>query len=156
MSPRTAVERAKERGRVEVQMTSMIDVVFLLLVFFVWTASFQIVEQILPSQMSSQMGDAPADLSDPPPEMDFERVVIRIAWDGDSPSWKLNDGPIESVQQLRDRLTVLAGIKVDTPVILHPDQVVPLGYVIEAYDVSKLSGFEKVSFAVNPQNGQIP
>ena len=135
-------------------MTPMIDVVFLLLVFFVWTASFQIVEQILPSEMSAQMGEAPSDLNDPPPEMDFEPIVIRIDWDGANPSWKLNDGGIESVQQLGERLKVLAGIKTDAPVILHPEQVVPLGYVIEAYDVSKLSGFNKVSFAVNPQSGQ--
>ena len=34
-------------------MTPMIDVVFLLLVFFVWTASFTIVEHILDSEMSA-------------------------------------------------------------------------------------------------------
>ena len=37
-------------------MTPMIDVVFLLLVFFVWTASFQIIEHVLPSKMSAQLG----------------------------------------------------------------------------------------------------
>ena len=35
-------------------MTPMIDVVFLLLVFFVWTASFQIIEHVLPSKRSEQ------------------------------------------------------------------------------------------------------
>ena len=36
-------------------------------------------------------------------------------------------------------------------VILHPDPIVPLGFVIEAYDAAKASGFEQVSFAVNPR-----
>ena len=41
---------------IDAAMTPMIDVVFLLLVFFVWTASFQIIEQALPSQLVSQTG----------------------------------------------------------------------------------------------------
>ena len=44
----------------------------------------------------------------------------------------------------------IADVKIDAPIILHPDSEVPLGYVIEAYDVSKQVGFQKVSFAVNP------
>ena len=60
-------------------MTPMIDVVFLLLVFFVWTASFQIVEQILPSEMSAQFGSDSSDQVDPPPPKDFEDVVVKIA-----------------------------------------------------------------------------
>ncbi len=66
-------------------MTPMIDVVFLLLVFFVWTASFQIVEYILPSDMSVQIGSEQAENMEPPPEKDFEDVVVRIGWDGTLP-----------------------------------------------------------------------
>ena len=36
------------RDSLEIKMTPMIDVVFLLLIFFVWTASFQVVEYLLP------------------------------------------------------------------------------------------------------------
>ena len=36
-------------------MTPMIDVVFLLLVFFVWTASFQLVEKVMRSELSTEM-----------------------------------------------------------------------------------------------------
>ena len=50
----------ERRGDVDVKMTPMIDVVFLLLVFFIWTASFQIVEQVLPSSVSAQRGTDPA------------------------------------------------------------------------------------------------
>ena len=129
-------------------MTPMIDVVFLLLIFFVWTASFQIVEQILPSQMSSQLGDKPAELTEPPPEADFDNVVIKIGWNGTEPSWQLNEQDLASVDQLQENLTAISALKPDAPVILDPAGTVPLGYVIEAFDLSKLSGFEKVSFAV--------
>ena len=37
-------------------MTPMIDVVFLLLVFFVWTASFTVIEQTLRSDMTAEVG----------------------------------------------------------------------------------------------------
>ena len=134
-------------------MTPMIDVVFLLLVFFVWTASFQIIEQILPSEMSAQMGNEPSELSEPPPEADFEQVVVKIGWDGTQPSWKLNDSEIANLKLLREQLTLISNIKSDAPVILDPAKVVPLGHVIEVYDISKLSGFTRVSFAVSPERG---
>ena len=41
----------RTRGDLEISMTPMIDVVFLLLVFFVWTASFQVVENMLPTSL---------------------------------------------------------------------------------------------------------
>jgi biopolymer transport protein ExbD len=127
-------------------------VVFLLLVFFVWTASFQTVEQILPSQMSSQLGNQPTDPIDPPPEADFENLVIRIHWDGQQPEWEINDQPVADLAELKNRLTAVSQIKADAPLILHPDRNVPLGIVIEAYDVAKQSGFDKLSFAVNPSS----
>lgn len=132
-------------------MTPMIDVVFLLLVFFVWTASFQIVEQILPSKMTAQLGSEPVENIDPPPQDDFNDVVIRIGWDGQTPSWKINDQALESLAAVQGQLEVIVDIQADALVILHPDPIVPLGVVIEAYDVAKVAGFEKVSFAVNPQ-----
>jgi len=132
-------------------MTPMIDVVFLLLVFFVWTSSFQIVEQVLPSELSAQMGSDPVEIDQPPPEKDFDDVVVRIGWNGEQPNWKINDQEVESIAQMRERLSAIAGIKTDAPVILHPDGIVPLGFVIEVYDVAKLAGFDAVSFAVNPE-----
>ena len=48
----------RDQGALEIKMTPMIDVVFLLLVFFVWTASFHAVEYLLPSSLSQQLGNA--------------------------------------------------------------------------------------------------
>jgi biopolymer transport protein ExbD len=132
-------------------MTPMIDVVFLLLVFFVWTASFQIIEKILPSQMSAQMGSAAVEQAAPPPELDFDNIVVRIDYDGSAPTWTINGEPVASLEDVQAHLTAVAGVKRDAPLILHPEAVVPLEYVIEAYDVAKIVGFQKVSFAVNPE-----
>lgn len=133
-------------------MTPMIDVVFLLLVFFVWTASFQIVEQILPTQMSSQLGSEPAEIQEPVPEDDFEDIVIRIGWDNGAVNWAINDQPVGSLAEVETSLRAVAGVKQDAPVILHPDGGVPVGDVIDVYDLAKLTGFAEISFAVNPAN----
>ena len=72
-------------------MTPMIDVVFLLLVFFVWTASFQLVEKVMRSELSTEMGTDPVEQVDPQPEQDFENIIVHIGYNGQSPTWKIND-----------------------------------------------------------------
>jgi biopolymer transport protein ExbD len=132
-------------------MTPMIDVVFLLLVFFVWTASFQIVEQILPTTMSAQLGSEQSDVQPPPEPQDFEDVVVKIGWDGQAVNWSINAQPLDSLKAVGAQLTTISQIQTEATVILHPQKIVPLGHVIEVYDVAKGVGFEKVSFAVNSQ-----
>lgn len=145
--------RSRKEADVDAAMTPMIDVVFLLLVFFVWTASFQIIEYILPTQVSAEMGQDAADPVDPPPPSDFENIVIRIGWDGAAPNYTMNNQPIDGVQEMGQRLAAVAAIENQAVVILHPQSSVPLGFVIEAYDAAKLAGFPKIAFAVNPQRG---
>ena len=41
-----------EHGRLDVKMTPMIDVIFLLLIFFVCTARFRASEEVLPTSLS--------------------------------------------------------------------------------------------------------
>lgn len=130
-------------------MTPMIDVVFLLLIFFVWTAGTQIVEYILPSQMKVQAGNRESEITEPLPEQDFDNVVIRVRWDGTLPDWTINEQGMESIEDVRNTLSTLASVNIDAPIIVHPDENVPIGYVIEIYDQAKLSGFVKVSFALN-------
>jgi biopolymer transport protein ExbD len=137
-------------GELDVKMTPMIDVVFLLLIFFLWTASFQIVEQILPSRVSAASGTQTATTNDPPPpEEDFDDVVIRILWTDGQPAWRVNDQPVGSLQEVRGMLRAIARIRSDAPVILHPDGLVPLGHVIELYDAARLEGFREVQFAAS-------
>jgi biopolymer transport protein ExbD len=135
-------------------MTPMIDVVFQLLIFFVWTSSFAVIEQVLPSSLSAASGKQESVLEQPPPEADFDQVVIRISWDGQSPSFRINDAPVPSLAEIRASLQRLHGVKQDATVILHPDPNVPLEHVINCYDQAKLVRFEKVSFAVNPQKSK--
>ena len=61
-------------------MTPMIDVVFLLLVFFVWTASFHAVEYLPPSSLSQKQGTGQTvNVDEPPPEIEFEDIVVHVS-----------------------------------------------------------------------------
>lgn len=139
-------------GVMEINMTPMIDMVFLLIVYFVWTSGDLAQEMLLPSRISEQAGTSASPETDtPPPEADFDPVVVRVAWQNDAPQWRINDQPLASLDELRDVLTNLAEIKRDAPVILHPDSEVPLGSVIDVYDLSRVIGFEKIQFATAAQ-----
>ena len=142
----------RARTPLEIQMTPMIDVVFLLLVFFVWTAGFQIVEKVLPSRVTAESTDkkspgATPDDGTPPPEADFERIVVRVAWAADGPRWTINQEPIPTAAAVRAKLRRIGEITTDVPVVLHPDGDVPLHHVIDVYDSARRLGFTKVSMA---------
>ena len=137
----------RDQGALEIKMTPMIDVVFLLLVFFVWTASFHAVEYLLPSSLSQQLGNAEV-IDSPPPEAEFEDVIVRILWQDDPVVWQVNGQDVLSLDEVKQRLQLVAGIKIDAPVILHPDEEVPVGDVIDVYDISRIAGFDKIQFAI--------
>ena len=130
-------------------MTPMIDVVFLLLIFFVWTAGTQVTEYILHNHMSAMQGNEASTIDEPDPDDDFDSVILRLRFDGNLPDWTINEQPMMTLRQVSETLIRLARVKPDAPIIVHPDKNVPIGFVIEVYDTAKLSGFDKVSFTVN-------
>jgi biopolymer transport protein ExbD len=139
-----------QRKGVELQLTPMIDCVFLLMVYFIWSSSFAVVERSLPSRLSAASGGGSASATEPPPpEADFDDIIVRIEWTGSGPAWQVNGAPAESLAELRGTLASIARIKHDAPVILDPDSSVPLGDVIDVFDLSRLAGFEKVQFAAS-------
>ena len=58
----------------ELKMTPMIDVVFLLLVFFVWTTSFELPEFDLPGSLAELPMGAAEESSDKPPVEKFDEI----------------------------------------------------------------------------------
>jgi len=137
----------------ELKMTSLIDVVFLLLIFFVWTASFQMVEYVLPSQVSeaSQRGTAGNAEQPLTAAADFPELVVRVRWANGRPTWSVNDEPVPALLEVQHKLTRVFAINPEAPVIVHPDQEVPLGHVIDLYDLTRRIGFRKVQFAASQE-----
>ena len=133
--------------RPDVAMTPMIDVVFLLLIFFLWTASFQIVELQLPSKLSRLSGAGSSDNTDLQEE-DFETVVVRIRIQGTRLLWSVNDQPALNLQEVRARLKQVASIRVDLPVLVDPEETIPLGDVLDVYDSARQEGFTNIQFTI--------
>ena len=138
------------RSTLGVTMTPMIDVVFLLLVFFVWTASFQVVERSLPSSLLSAPGSGAVSQIDPE-QADFDRVVVRLGWQDGQPTWQINDQPAAGLAQVRELLVAIASIQASVPVVIDSGPEVPLGHVIDVYDVARLEGFGEVQFAASDE-----
>jgi biopolymer transport protein ExbD len=137
------------RGSIELQLTPMIDVVFLLLVFFLWTSSFDLPEFDLPSALA----EPPAGLSDatsqsPPPEA-FDELVITIRNLDSVVALALNGDDLADVSQLRERLSAIVDLGAQPPVIVDPDPTTDIGTVIEIYDLAREVGLDRVLFAAD-------
>lgn len=128
-------------------MTAMIDVVFLLLIFFVCTASFQAVELVLPSSLlvsSSAAVDVPIE----PPD-DLERIVVEVAGTAGAIRWNVNDQPCATRDELSDLLGAIAGVDAELPVVVDCADTVPLTEAIAVYDLARTLGLVKVQFAAD-------
>ena len=130
-------------------MTAMIDVVFLLLIFFVCTASFQAVEYVLPSSLLVS-SNAAVDVPIEPPE-ELERIVVEVLAKEGGTHWTVNDQPCSSRLQLQELLAAIAGIDRSLPVVVDCDDSVPLGEAIAVYDLARAVGLEKVQFAAEAE-----
>ena len=145
---------AKPPPALGASMTPLIDVVFLLLIFFVCTASFQPVETLLPSDLLiSGAGEWDLPLERPP---ELERVVIQASRDGGQAAWRVNKTPCADLGELRALLATVAQIDAALPVVIDPDRDVPLGAVIDGYDVARGAGFADIKFAASAAQGLGP
>jgi biopolymer transport protein ExbD len=138
-------------GELGINMTPMIDVVFLLLVFFVWNTNLKPLEFLLPGAVTQppaeKQGVGNTSVA-PKPEDDIPEVVVRIIWEG-APLWKVNETRIRSLKELQGTLSRIARASRDAPITLHPDPEVPLGDLIDSYDVVRGERFRKIRFATN-------
>ena len=132
----------------EVRMTPMIDVIFLLLIFFVCTASFRAVEQVLPTNLllpGAIGSEAPID----PEVADLDEIVVKILWADGRPRWRINEKDHDRLDDVGAVLASVARVKNDLPVILDVDGAVPLENVIDAYDLCRRIGLMKIQFAAS-------
>ncbi|MEI6524741.1 MAG: biopolymer transporter ExbD [Planctomycetota bacterium] len=133
------------RGRTSLDsmMTPMIDVVFLLLVFFLTTSSFQRLEKLLPSSVSarsdSTLGES-QDTPPSPPQEDIHDCVIKITRQGNQLEYQWNGLAVGSLQEIQDRLQGILKVRADVPIIVDPDDSILAGDALHVYDMVKRAG----------------
>lgn len=130
-------------------MTPMIDVVFLLLVFFVCASIGQKPEALLPAPLQDGATKSDVDVT-PLPENAWQtpRVHIRLTQPPAGFRIQLNDQPVAEAKELRTRLTTLALAAPDSQIILEVADDVSVQRFISVYDLCQSLQFESVSLAV--------
>jgi len=131
----------------DLPLTPMVDVIFLLLVFFVCTSSFNPLENILPMD-TSLPGSVAAEVVLPDP-IDLDVVLIKISFDR-SPHWQVEGNHCSSLQEVQGVLWAIRDLKDDIPVIIESAENVPMETVIDVYDVCRRVRLTRIQFAVLP------
>lgn len=150
---RVASSRSRDTERGDDSfMTPMIDVVFLLLIFFVCASIGQIPESLLPTPLSSGALEA-ADQVDVPKPLGEVWVKLRRIHGPEETVTRaeLNDQVYDDWAQLRGTLRELAAVAPEIPVILDIGQAVPVGDLVDIYDTCRAAGFDSVKFAASSQ-----
>ena len=131
-------------------MTPMIDVVFLLLIFFVCAASGQTIEDLLPTEMPPA-GSIQAPVAPPEEVIPKTKLWIYLSRTDDRTVIDLNDREYDNFDQLGAVLKEVAKLDAESPVILDIDDQVPVGDMIHVYDLCRAAGYQSISFAAEAE-----
>lgn len=128
----------REERPVDINLSPLIDVVFLLLIFFLVTAVFV--------QETGVEVDTPRALS----ARDADRMSLQLALTRDGRVVHAGrDVPMNSVRALvRQRMRAKP-----VPVLIHADAHARTGLLVELYDECKLGGAEQVLVSASPGEG---
>ena len=121
-------------------MASMIDVVFLLLIFFMCTSSFETLENDLPTQVP-QVGAKPS-----PDKADLEPVRISLSRVGATVVIKCGDESCGTFAGLTSKLKTLRALD-DVPVVIQGQPTVPFGEMVAALDACYQADLRQVAFS---------
>ncbi|MDO5580982.1 MAG: biopolymer transporter ExbD [Planctomycetia bacterium] len=149
-----SVYREKNKKSIDLNLTSMIDVIFLLLIFFIFTTNFDKIEKMLPADLSLPGAiDSPVRtvLADP---VKTENIHVRIVGAGEKTVWSVNRRICRSLPEIHNVLEQLAKIDPDIPVIIDPEKSVPIEKLIDVYDLCRKAGLMKIQFAASPRSAE--
>ncbi len=132
-------------------MTPMIDVVFLLLVFFVCASIGQRPDALLPAELSAGATEPEVDVVPPEdrePEHQEVRIGLRPGAVPGSVILQLNEQPVPNAAELRQRLIRLSEIDPLTRIILDVDDLATWQQFIAIYDLCQALDFQSISIGV--------
>ncbi len=127
---------------VEINLTPLIDVVFLLLIFFMVSSTFDRYSK-LKVQLPQANGQAQHTLGEP--------VVLTIDAKG---QYYINDRQLvnTSIETLKQALQKVAANKTDTALVLRADANTPHQAVVRAMDAASQTGLTRLSIATVESN----
>ena len=125
------------RNRVQLNLASMIDVVFLLLIFFLFSSIITPSEAQLAPNIQTQSAESASRSNDFAPQV----VVVEVV-DG-QPAYRIGSRVIKQRSEL---LTLLRDLPHELGVFVRVDDAVPVGFAVGAIQCCRDAGFEKVTY----------
>jgi biopolymer transport protein ExbD len=138
--------RSRRRTPPEINLTSLIDVVFLLLLFFMVSATFEKLGRL---QVELPQAQPNVEQEQPP-----ERLTVTVDADG---QFFVNDQELVNtdVETVKRAFVSVAGERRDLPLVISADGRAPHQSVVTVMDAASQLGFVRVSFAIK-RNGETP
>lgn len=137
--------RRKKRAPVEIGLIPMIDVLLVLLFFFMIATTFR-----HHTDLKINLPEASGE------EMDQAGKAINLFIDADGKyaisgeDGKARPLPEQTLQSLKDALAVFSADARQLPFIISADGKTPHQAVVSALDIASQLGFHHVTFAINP------
>lgn len=125
---------------VTIELTSLIDVIFMLVLFFLITTTFTTAPGFKVDLPKASVSDITRDRQD---------LTISISSDR---SVAINQKYVTE-NELKDRLYEEAQLNSSTLVIIQADQNVSHGKVVEVMDLAKQAGLSRLAIATEPKDG---
>lgn len=119
----------------EIDLTPMLDVVFIMLIFFIVTTSF-----VRESGLEINRPDAASASA-----QGSDALYIAVGPDGQV----VIDGKTVASSAVRAWVARMQVTQPDAPVIVQADRLAPAGVVVAVIDQAKLAGASKVAMAAN-------
>ena len=131
--------RSRRRTPPEINLTSLIDVVFLLLLFFMVSATFEKLGRL---QVELPQAQPNVEQEQPP-----ERLTVTVDADG---QLFVNDQELVNtdVETVKRALVSLAGERRELPLVISADGRAPHQSVVTVMDAASQLGLARVSFAI--------
>jgi len=129
--------KKKQRLQVQAPLTSLIDIVFLLLVYFLLTTNFM-VDEGMKIKLPQAKASAPQ-----------TEEVITVYVDEQGRAY-LQDREIP-LSELFDRLRNMIGSEEDRLVVIRADRSVILNHVVKVMDVAKAAGAGRLCLATEKE-----
>ena len=129
-------------------MAPLIDCVFLLLTYFLFTISLATVEGLLPSELA--LGDELSE-SELQLEEDPNEIIVRLVQTGDEVQYFFDDWP---VADYRSVLRQISSLPKDALLVIDAGPTVAYRHVIGLYNHCLRSSVERVTFPVSGATGR--
>jgi biopolymer transport protein ExbD len=114
----------------------MIDVTFLLLIYFIVTTVFTPPEDLLSPALKVEEGTSSQ-------EQEFEPQIVTVTIQGTEPAYLIGEQVIRNREQFA---TIISKLPREPGIIIRVEDAVPVGFAIAAIQESRNAGFERVTY----------